>query len=362
MARLNQHFIKLVENLKPPDDRVQAAQDLPGQVRDYLRQCTDFATVDPHTRLAGSYRQHMSVSDVKDVDILVLVDADPETNTPQARQTIKDLKAALDALVDSDEQLGSRYVSSVEINEARRSVHVYFEDEDFHLDIVPLSAPDGLDEPGYVPDKGYNVWVQSHPLGVVKLISDLDEQYGGRVRRLGKILKHYRNCSMTYMKPKSYWLTALLLNAVQDGDLDMEQPLPELFRDLLGVIYDGFSYHLGQDGAPPILDPILGHNVAHSWEQHHFERFMDVVDEGRRKMDRALKAVADGKLDDAIAICQDEKMFGECFPTSVDDDMKRLAASLWPGTTVGLVGGTLSETKPPTGPYVQTQPTRFYGE
>jgi hypothetical protein len=350
------------ENLKPLESRLRAARELPALVRDYLKGCSDFPTVDPHTRLAGSYAQHLSVSDVKDVDILVRVDGDPEENDPSAKQIISDLLASLKDLPESDEPLGSWRVSHVEVTGARRSVHVYFEDEDFHLDIVAFIAPDGLDKPVFVPDKDYDTWVKSHPLGIVDLVKELDEQYGGKVRKLGKVLKHYRNHNMRYMRPKSYWLLSLLLNAVQNGDLDMEQQLPELFRDLLAVIYDGFAQDLEKtDAVPPIPDPLLGHDVAHSWKRHDFEAFMALLVEGKSRMDRALKAVSDGKLADAVEICQ--RMFGsECFPTSVDDVMKQLAALYAPGTSYGLVGGGLSATKPNTGPYVQTVPTRFYGE
>jgi hypothetical protein len=362
MVTLNQHFKVMVEkNLKPPDDRVEAAQELPGKVRDYLRACTGFPTVDPHTRLAGSYAQDMSGTTVKDVDVLVRVAGDPDENDPEAKQIIRDLEAALDALVDSDTPLGVWYVSRVEVNAARRSVHVYFRDEDFHLDIVPFIAPNGLDEPVYVPDKGYNEWVPSHPLGVIQLISDLDKEYGGKVRKLAKVLKHYRNQGMIYMRPKSYWLTSLLLNAVQNGDLDMAQPLPVLFRDLLAAIYDGLADDLANpDSVPPIPDPLLGHDVAHSWERHDFEAFMNLLDEGKRRMDRALKAADEGRLSDAVEICQ--RMFGaDYFPESVEDEVKRMAAALSQLTYVTSQGGVLP-TQPDAGRYTVAQPTRFYGE
>jgi hypothetical protein len=362
MATLNQHFDKMAGNLNPPQERRDAARDIPAIVRDYLQDCTTFPTVDPHTRLAGSYAQDMSAGDIKDVDVLVRVDGDPQANQPCARQVIKDLKAALDGLTDSDEGLDGWRVSSVEVTEARRSVHVYFEDRDFHLDIVPFIAPDDMDKPLYVPDKGYDQWVKSDPLGVVELVKQLDEDHSRKVRKLGKILKLWRNKNMIYMKPKSYWLTALLLHHVQET-LDMDDPLPILFRDLLANIYDQFADHLeSASDAPAIKDPMLGHNVAHNWDRGHFESFMRHLEEGRKQMDRALEAVdEDDDLDKAVSICQD-KLFGdEYFPSDVEDAVLRKAAALMPGSTYVVPGGPVTDIKPIT-THIPIEPTRFYGE
>src|SRR5437868_237041 len=98
MFTLGTHFEMLLQNLQPPNERLQAAQDLPPKVRKYLEEHKGFATLAPHSRIAGSYPQGMSVGDVKDVDFLVRVDGDPEANNPEANTLIKDLKEALDGL------------------------------------------------------------------------------------------------------------------------------------------------------------------------------------------------------------------------------------------------------------------------
>jgi hypothetical protein len=366
MATLNQHFNKMIPALKPPDNRLRAAQELPDLIRDYLEQCTQFQTVDPATRLAGSYAQDMSVTDVKDVDILVHTYGKPEDNDPPAKQVIRELKAALDNLPNMQDALGPWRVSAVqgdiEVTGARRSVHVYFEGSDFHLDIVPFIAPNGLDKPLYVPDKGFNQWIKSDPLGFVRLISDLDNQHGRKVRKLGKLLKHYRNHNMIYMRPKSYWLSALLANAITSSNIDMNEHLPVLFRDLLAAIYAEFTPEFEEaNTVPEISDPMLGHNVAHSWQRHDFEAFMRLLDEGKRRMDRAIEAAENGNLTDAVEICQ--KMFGsEFFPDNVDEEVSKLAAAGLPGSTYISAQGIISATPLPSGRYTQARPTKFYGE
>lgn len=203
---------------------------MPWKIRDYIKASKDFSTVYPHTRLAGSYAQHMAVGDVKDVDTLVRVPGDPEANEPEAKKLILDLKKLLDKL---PEALGYEGYAALDIERARRSIHVYFKDKDFHLDFVPCIAPDGFEEMLYVPDRGFNKWIPSHPIGYINLLNELNEKFDTKVKPLGKLLKHFRNYQMATRKPKSYWLGALLIYHIQEDSLDMTQSLGVLFHDLL---------------------------------------------------------------------------------------------------------------------------------
>lgn len=166
MLTLGTHFDELLKNIRPSEHRLQAARDIPPLVRTFLEECEGFETVEPHSRLVGSYAQDMAVGDVKDVDILVRVPGDPAANEPQARGLIRLLRDALDGLPDALGVDGWTELQDVELQGARRSVHVYFKDRDFHLDVVPCIAPDGMDKPLYVPDRGFNKWIASDPVGL----------------------------------------------------------------------------------------------------------------------------------------------------------------------------------------------------
>ena len=220
MFPLITHFEKLLKNIQPPKKRLEAAQELPGKIRNYIKASKDFLTLDPHTRLAGSYAQHMAVGDVKDVDTLVRVPGDPKANEPEAQKLILDLKKLLDKLPES---LGYEGYAAVDIERARRSIHVYFKDKDFHLDFVPCIAPDGFEEMLYVPDRGFNEWIPSHPIGYINLLNELNKSFDEKVKPLGKLLKHFRDYQMKPRKSKSYWLGALLIYHIQEGSLDMTQ-------------------------------------------------------------------------------------------------------------------------------------------
>ena len=289
MNTLGTHFDELLKNIRPPQERLDAARDLPPKVRAYLEKHEEFTTVHPHTRLAGSYAQDTPVGDVKDVDFLVNVPGDPESNEPQAKRLIQDLRSALDGLPKA---LGFDGYAGVDIERARRSVHVYIRGRDFHLDAVPCIAPGGFEEQIWVPDRGFNEWIPSHPIGYVILLDKMNQDYGGKVKELIKLMKQFRNQHMVNRRPKSYWLGALVVHHIRrENGLDMSQPLAALFRDLLIAVYCQYDHLLAtsSDATPNIPDPMLGHNISWNWERSHFETFMRRLDEGRTWATNALE-------------------------------------------------------------------------
>lgn len=347
------HFKTLLQELQPSPERLDLARDLPSQVREFLKQHEDFETKSPHSRLVGSYAQHLSVGDIKDVDFLVFVDGDPTDDDPQPRDVLRDLVTVLD---DLPEYLGYSGSSNFDFTRNRRSVTVTFDDEDFHLDVVPCIAPNGTDEPIWVPDLGFETWIESHPLGVVALIKELEEEHPGRMRNLAKLLKHFRNEQMTYMRPKSYWLVALVIEAIRDGEIDTEESLAVCFDRLLNHLYNKFAATYGRPGATPnIKDPMLGHNVSWNWARSDFEAFMRRLDEGRKWTGRA---IATNDKEKAIELWR--RVFGDKFPETVEDEARSLSESLRPGMSRVAASGLVL----PTGTATRSTPvpsTRFYG-
>lgn len=358
MFTLGTHFNELLKNIRPPDDRIEAAVELPAKVRDYLRTHQDFATCAPHSRLAGSYAQNMSACDVKDVDFLVRIPGDPEACDPAPRKVIRDLANVLEELPDALGYEGG--FAEVDVERARRSVHVYLPSEDFHLDAVPCIAPDGFDEPLWVPDRGWNKWVLSHPLGYVRLLNELNKEHGEKVKPLGRLLKHFRNVQMKSRKPKSYWLGVLLVQCVdcEDG-LDTRKSLAELFHDLLAAVYEQYDHLLWTSDTvtPNLSDPMLGHNVSWNWSRTHFQTFMARVKDGRDLANQALNAG-----DRATAIEKWQKVFGEeYFPLDVSAAAKTQAEYGWPNKASVCATGII--TRSPAASVLATPilATKFHG-
>lgn len=328
MVSLRLHFKGLLQNIQPPAERVEAAQSLPKPVQEFLRLHPEFVTLSPHTRLAGSYAQDLSVDDVKDVDFIVRTDGDPKANEPEARRTIRALKSVLDGLPEHLEMQG---YTETEVTRARRSVHVCFPEQDFHLDVVPCIAPDGLNEPLWVPDREFNRWIPSHPLGVVQQVTDLEGTFPGKFRNLSRLTKHFRNEQMKRSRPKSYWLLTLLIHEFRDNGFTGSEPLPESFHMLIDRLYNRLAPIYGRtDGATPNLkDPMLNHNVSWNWDRGDFETFMRRLDDGRRWSQYALDAAAKDDLDEAIRHWL--RVFGDAFPTDVVELARAEAATMQPG-------------------------------
>ena len=352
------HILKnCSKNIKPSQERLDAARDLPPKVRNYLKAHELFSTIEPHSRLAGSYAQHTCVGDVKDVDFLVIVDGDPERNEPEAKKVIQDLKGALDGL---PEALGYEK-GSTNIERNRRSVHVHFKDEEFHVDAVPCIAPDGIEDVIYIPDRDWNKWIKSQPIGYVQLITILNTENNRKVRPLMKLLKHFRNERMKTRRPKSYWLGALVIYHIrlEDG-LDTSKSLGELFHDLVDAIYKQYDHLLwtSDTATPNIEDPMLGHNISWNWTRSHFETFMRRLDDARN-----WSAAALASEDKDEAICWWQKIFGDSyFPSDVTQAVNKMARNVLPGkssvASSGLVLPTISGMKKT----IPVRQTTFHGE
>lgn len=325
---LTTQFDCLLNATRPPIERIEAAQECHPLVRDYLESLDSFPTISPHSRLVGSYAQKMSVGDVKDVDILVRVDGDPLENEPNAKELLQNLKKALDGLPGA---LGLQGTSEFNVNAARRSVHVYFKEKDFHLDIVPCIAPNGMSQALYVPDRGFEKWILSHPLGYIEKLNSLNNDHKKKVKKVGRLFKLYIQQSMIYMRPKSYWLGSMLLNLIDEKGFDHELSLGELFHWVVNELYLKYDHLKWTDTecTPNIPDPVLDHNVSHNWSRNDFESFLRHLDHARKQAKRALEA---DSIDGAVKYWQ--SLFGDAFPGSVEEEVTRAASAFIPGAAV----------------------------
>ncbi|HEX9830505.1 MAG TPA: nucleotidyltransferase [Thermodesulfobacteriota bacterium] len=361
MFTFGTHFDALFSSIQPPKERLDAARELPPRVREYLEKHAEFATLYPHTKLAGSYAQDTSVGDVKDVDFLVRVPGNPNENYLSAKKLIQELKCVLDELPKALGYLGFAAIDDIEIERARRSVHVYFKGKDFHIDVVPCIAPEGFDKVLFVPDRGFNKWIASHPIGYISLLKELNDQHGGKVRPLIKLIKHFRNVHMVNRKPKSYWLGALVIHHIRkDNGLDTSKSLAELFRDLCDGVYQQYDHLLRVNDSvtPNIPDPLLGHNISWNWTRSHFETFMRRLDDGRSWAEKALKAT-----DREVALDYWQRIFGEdYFKRDVEDSALKMATSALPGQSFITSNGVIQPERRESGLYTPIKKTTFHGK
>jgi hypothetical protein len=270
---------------------------------------------------------------------------------------LKELRAALD---DLPEALGYGGRAQT-LRGQRRSVHVEFDDEDFHLDVVPALIPDGIDEVLLVPDRTWGKWVESHPLGYGKALSALNAANGEKVVPLAKMVKHWRAFQMQRNRPKSYWLECLVYRHIDRGWVTTEgKSYAELFTDLLRSVHERFHKKLEEGGVPSIPDPMLGNNVAFNWERSAFESFMRRLDESIGWAEKALDKDRE-QFDEAIELWQ--KVFGEEYFTDSPALRKRQKAAWLGAAGGGWVGpsGGVSVDRPKKEKGVKSPKHGFYG-
>lgn len=358
MLTLTDHFNDLLKTIEPKGDRKDKAGDLPAQVRNFLKKCSDIETIEPHSRLAGSYARSTAVKAIKDVDILLLIalkyryELSTEDVLELVFQALHGLPEALD---DKGEVIQRRH--------QRRSINVHLEKSDFDLDIVPAIAVNGIDQPLLIPDKDWNSWVDTHPLGYADKLSELNQANDKMVVPLVKMFKHWRDVQMTYLRPKSYWLEVLVYQLISDGIVTTkDKSHAELFHDLLKAVCDKFAGYLSiATLVPPITDPMLGHNIAHQWEWNAFETFMRRVDESITWSAKALNLDEEHRSD-AVELWQ--KVFGaEWFPTkaAAEKGAEMLKALSAGGAVSVAPSGRVHVQKPGPGD-IPAPPQRFYGD
>lgn len=368
MQTLPDHFDELLYRIEPTEDRRVLAQGLPAYLREYLQTTDLIVTLYPHSRLAGSYARHTAVKRIKDVDIILRV-SDCYRDKPLT--ALSHLVKALKALpnYDGDVPLVDD-PGEVALRRQRRSVQMHFAGLMFDVDVVPALAPDGLDAQLLVPDKEWKEWIATDALRYGTYLSDLNSKNGRKVVPLIKMLKHWRDMHMIYLRPKSFWLECLVVQCMSKGLLVFDgKSYAEIFRDLLDTVYERYSPFLEVSEAewkerrPHIPDPMIpANNVAFNWEKPAFEAFITRVDESLGWATRALDK-PDDKIEEAIALwckvfnCEDE----EYFPSWVESPASKAARLASIGQLrVSQTGQILTAAS--TTPSFVVPSHRFYGE
>lgn len=346
MAKLRHHFSALLSKIEPPAERLKVAQKAPAKVRDFLKE-HDFETVDPHTRLIGSYYRCTAVLEIKDVDLLVFVPEAQRERTPNA--VLQELKAVLDEYPDA----------AAETSSQRRSVRLDLLNEDLQLDIVPAIHSGDVEKCLSIPDRPAKEWIDSDPLGYSNRLSKLNQDHGGKVVRLVKLFKAWRDVQMKTRRPKSYVLEVMVFNAVSEGSIKLvERSTDENMADLLAHVWKKYK-KLFEEGteAPRIKDPqVEGVYITKGWSRSSFDSFMTQIDKSRGWSERALAKDDDEEAEASVLWA---KVFPEIWPTDVEVKAaaRSEASSVAPGVTVIGSAGLLL---PRVSSGAASKPTSFH--
>jgi hypothetical protein len=359
MHLLTTYFNSLLSRIEPDPDHRETAQDLPQTIRDHLKQTALLKTVDPHTRLAGSYARETATHNIKDVDALVFVDRVYRTDIPEL---LRDLKRALAGLPETLNDLGE-----IQIRNQRRSVNVTLVSHDLSVDVVPvLILPDKTHTDILeIPDREWLRWVKTCPLGYGTALSSLNQIHAGKAVPLIKLLKHWREVHFQRNRPKSYWLECMVYEHLDQGWVTTNgRGYAPIVADLFASLYDKLLPVLEEENeekerVPYIPDPMLSNHVAYNWRRSAFQSFMNRLKASKRWAREAVET--DGR-ERAVALWK--LVFGDdWFPS--EDDITRSAeafgtAALSGTAWVAQTGQVLVER--PAVRSVQAPPTRFFGK
>lgn len=345
MASSRFAFSALLKKVNPDSTRAKIAQQLPGEVREWLKE-HDFETRSPHSRLIGSYGRQTAITDIKDVDTLLFLPDEALERTPES--VLRELKGVLDHYPDATAEASSQ----------RRSIRLDFSAHGLCMDIVGAVADDGLENPLWIPDRQKKQWVRSDPLGYGRSLSAANADHGGKLVPLIKLVKAWRDEQMTYRRPKSYLLEVIVFQAVTGGAVVLKgRSTAENVCEFFEHIEKKWEKLMDEgDGVPRVLDPQLGTVISSGWERSHFETFMRRVREAAREARAAVDAGSDQLADPHW-----KKVFGNLWPTleEVKEEARAAAVAATPGKAYVTPSGGVSAAA--TAGAIRSRPTTFHG-
>ena len=151
-------FDTFLQNIEPAKEMKKHAQDAHKPVREHLKDDEEFGQYFESSFLYGSYARHTAVGNIKDVDIVVLTNFDPDNPDHTPKKALSKLKAALTR----------HYEDAKNTTYNRKSIQVLDPlpdelDVEMTLDVIPAIAIGDEHGPLLVPDREDGEWVFSHP-------------------------------------------------------------------------------------------------------------------------------------------------------------------------------------------------------
>ena len=253
------YFSGLLGNIEPNPRVVATAKKSHEKLREQLENDDQVSQADPDTYLSGSYARDTAINDIKDVDIIMVVDLDHNVTSPNL---------VICWLQDVLQKYYSRVVAQ------GRSVRVTT-DDGFHLDIVPATSISHRSGPVWIPDRDVGRWVSSHPKGQIEFASQRNTDTDGYYKHLVKIMKFWRDrLSSSDARVKSYVLESLVSECILSTPDSYAHAIVHIFQN----IYEQYYSYLSSATVPAITDPGYSPvNVAKRWTIQEFLAFLTMV-------------------------------------------------------------------------------------
>lgn len=245
MATLATQFREALSAIEPGED-AEHAQDAHKQVSEALKADERLRKLGVDPLLIGSYKRHVSIRRVKDVDVF-------------ARLTKADSSLRPGAILDHvTEVLEEVFPGCVE--RQHRSVKIDFPDYDLSVDVV-IARPcgDHWEIPQKIEEDGRASWVETNPTKMTELTTaankafllyDDDEDSGVYVR----VVKLVRQVRRTWVddQPGGYYFEVLTYHAFQDKQ-PSEKTIAAYLTLVLRWVADTLPDHVEEGPVDPTL-------------------------------------------------------------------------------------------------------------
>ena len=287
---LNTYFEGLRGSIEPSEAAVRKAKKSHETLRSQLAKDEELSKANPDSYLSGSYARNTALKSIKDVDVIMLIDLDHTSTTPDV--VIAWLQGAL-----------QNYYA--EVRAQGRSVQVTTE-SGFDLDIVPSVPISHRDGPVWIPDRDAQLWVASHPKGQIAFGVNKNDSAGGYYKPLVKMIKYWRDrLPSEQARAKSYLLESLVAESL----FGVPQSYGKAVVNVLQFINTNYASYLLLNVVPQIADPgYPSVNVAKRWKFSEFSAFMNEV---TSSLQIAKAALASEDRNESIKLWR--SLFGNAF-------------------------------------------------
>ncbi len=301
--KLNNSFEIFLSRIEPTGATQAGAISAHKTLRDRLATDPEFAAYHIETFLSGSYRRSTAVQPIKDVDIVVIINANPNKDTP--RQILAFLKRVLD-----------KYYATKTAPQ-RRSIRIDL--ADISMDVIPAVAPYGADREIQIPDCTLQEWIWTNPKGHIDWTKRLNEATKdkpsdrGRFVPLVKMAKWWKRVQLPDAKrPKGFTLECLAGWHHDPSARDWADG----FIAFLERVTMAYAAYKTRDAVPPIPDPGLpGKAIPTGLTPREFKAFLAAAEISLALSRRARDAATAKESADLW-----RQVFGDRFPTSDDDE------------------------------------------
>jgi len=251
------YFQGLLGRIEPSAGHVAKAKAAHEQLRERLRNDDEVSKAHKDTYLSGSYARHTAIRDIKDVDVICLLDLNTKVTEPIV--LLRWLESRL-----------LEYYDKVAVQ--GRSIGITSQ-QGVDLDVVPGASIGSDDGPMELPDRDAAIWVDSHPKGQIAFARQRNADTGGYYVQVVKLIKYWRDrLSPPALETKSYVAEALVARTM--GATPPGSHARAVVTVLEGIVRE-YGAWAGTGQVPTVPDPgYPSKNVSKRWKSGEFDAFV----------------------------------------------------------------------------------------